>query len=285
MEQNTRPQRPLQQEQRMMTGRQAVPQGRPPREGARPGRPPQETGRQPRPQDGRPGRPSQETGRQGRVSQETSRYVPQNGHLDEQALAEQQTQLRMPAQGRGAQGQMPPQGRGRGANQPEPEMEMSGAQLARQYQGDHQDRSVEALIMKLEDNLIEAKKMPFTEQCVVDREEMLFLLNLLREGLPEELRQAKWLLQKNRELIVETRKEAEKILRDAEKQMAHMINEHEVTQKAEYEAHRILDEAAAQSRQMQNAAIKYVRELLTDVEETLTDTLLNIQKNKKELER
>ncbi|MDI9490730.1 MAG: ATP synthase F0 subunit B [Clostridiaceae bacterium] len=146
------------------------------------------------------------------------------------------------------------------------------------------DNSIEDVLVKLEETLHAARKVPLSDQCMVDREEILFLLDLLREQLPEELRQAKWLLQQNRQLIAEARKEAESILHDAEIKMSRMIDEHEITQQAKIEAQRIVDDANTQSRQIQTSTMDYVRNNLDDLEDQLTEMLVYIQKNKKDLD-
>ncbi|HHT25477.1 MAG TPA: ATP synthase F0 subunit B [Clostridiaceae bacterium] len=146
------------------------------------------------------------------------------------------------------------------------------------------DNSIEDVLVKLEETLHAARKVPLSDQCMVDREEILFLLDLLREQLPEELRQAKWLLQQNRQLIAEARKEAESILHEAEIQMSRMIDEHEITQQAKIEAQRIVDDANTQSRQIQTSTMDYVKNNLDDLEDQLTEMLVYIQKNKKDLD-
>ncbi|NLM20081.1 MAG: ATP synthase F0 subunit B [Clostridiaceae bacterium] len=146
------------------------------------------------------------------------------------------------------------------------------------------DNSIEDILVKLEETLHAARKVPLSDQCMVDREEMLFLLDLLREQLPEELRQAKWLLQQNRQLIAEARKEAESILHEAEIQMSRMIDEHEITHQAKIEAQRIVDDANTQSRQIQTSTMDYVKNNLDDLEDQLTEMLVYIQKNKKDLD-
>lgn len=146
------------------------------------------------------------------------------------------------------------------------------------------DNSIEDVLVKIEETLHAARKVPLSDQCMVDREEILFLLDLLREQLPEELRQAKWLLQQNRQLIAEARKEAESILHDAEVKMSRMIDEHEITQQARIEAQRIIDDSNTQSRQIQTSTMEYVRDNLDDLEDQLTEMLVYIQKNKKDLD-
>ena len=92
-----------------------------------------------------------------------------------------------------------------------------------------QDRSVEVLLERLENTVEEARSVPFSSKCMMDREELLYMVRMIRESLPEELERARWVLQQNHQLINEARREAEAVIRDAEVQMAAMIDEHEVT--------------------------------------------------------
>lgn len=158
-------------------------------------------------------------------------------------------------------------------------------QQGQQGRGADQDKSVDTMLNRMEDQISDAKKMPFSEQVLVDREEMLFLIRMIRENLPEELRQARWLLQQNRQLIQEARKEAEQIMREAEQQMTRMIDEHEITQQAQAEANHIMEEATQRSQQIQQHAINYAKTLLADLEDQLTEMLVFIQRNKKEIDQ
>lgn len=145
------------------------------------------------------------------------------------------------------------------------------------------DRNAATLLDRLETELMEAKNLPFSDKCLVEREEMLFLVRMIREGLPEELDRAKWVLQQNRQLINQARREADTIMRDAEAQMARMMNEHEVTQQAINNASALIDEATRQGADIRVAAIHYAREMMTNLENHLTDILVNITRNKKSL--
>jgi vacuolar-type H+-ATPase subunit H len=136
----------------------------------------------------------------------------------------------------------------------------------------------------MEATLSHAKMMPLSDKCLVEKEEMLFLVRMVREGLPDELRQARWLLDQNRQLIAEARKEADSIMRDAQAQMARMIDEHEITIKAREEATDLIEDATRQSTDIRNSAIKYTHDILTDLEDQLAEILTFVTRNKKELE-
>lgn len=145
------------------------------------------------------------------------------------------------------------------------------------------DQTAEELIDRLESSVVSARGLPFSDNCVVDREEMLVLITMIRDNLPAELKQARWLLEQNRQLISEARKEAESIMREAESRMTAMIDEHEITQQARQQADITLENANQAARQIRNGAMEYARKRLNDVEEQLTQMLVTIQRNKKEL--
>jgi len=146
-----------------------------------------------------------------------------------------------------------------------------------------QDQGTAELLDRLENSIHSARSLPFSDSCLVDREEMVVLIGMIRESLPPELKQAKWLLEQNRQLIAEARKEAENIMREAESRMASMIDEHEVTVQARQQAAQTVEAANNSARQIRSGAIEYARKRLSDLEEQLTTMLVTIQKNKKEL--
>jgi len=139
------------------------------------------------------------------------------------------------------------------------------------------------LIDRLEIGIDQAKSLPFTDTCFVDREEMLILISMIRENLPGEIKQAKWLLDQNKQIISEARKEAESIMREAEMRMTAMIDEHEITRQAKQHAGQTVENANQSAAQIRKKSLDYAKKKLTDLEEHLTDMLVTIQKNKKEL--
>ena len=146
------------------------------------------------------------------------------------------------------------------------------------------DNDVKDLIEQMETLVLQAKSVPFTSNCMVDREEMLILVGMLRDNLPLEIKQAHWLLDNSNQIISEARKEAEMILRKTEQRVATMIDEHGITLKAKELAAQTIQSANASAQQIRNGSLDYADKRLTELEEELTGMLLMIQKNKKELE-
>ncbi|MDD2213212.1 MAG: ATPase [Oscillospiraceae bacterium] len=139
------------------------------------------------------------------------------------------------------------------------------------------------LIDRLENQVLQAKTIPFSGNCMIDREELLVLIGMLRDNLPVEIKQARWLLQQNRQVVAEARKDADNLLRQAEKRVAAMIDEHEITLQARQVAAQTLEKANQSARQIRQGSLEYANKRLSELEEQLTTMLVTIQKNKKEL--
>ena len=73
------------------------------------------------------------------------------------------------------------------------------------------------------------------------------------------------------------------ILRQSEQRQAIMVDEHQVTLLAKEQSERILTEANQQSEEIYARSIDYARKRLTELENELTDILVRVQKDKKEL--
>ncbi len=156
------------------------------------------------------------------------------------------------------------------------------------YHDEHQSAEISEndlyeLIDRLEGNVLNAKSVPFTSNCMVDKEEMLILIGMLRDNLPVEIKQAKWLLDQNRQVVAEARRDADNIVRQAEKRVATMIDEHEVTMQARQLAAQTLEQSNQSAKQIRSGAIDYAAGRLTDLEDQLTDILIQLQKHINEL--
>src|ERR1700742_113700 len=97
------------------------------------------------------------------------------------------------------------------------------------------------LIDKLDDVVHNARPVPLTDQVRVDREEIYDLLDQMRATIPEEIKQARWIVKERQEMLAEAKREAERIVREAREQQARLISDEEGTKQAERAADEILN--------------------------------------------
>ena len=124
-------------------------------------------------------------------------------------------------------------------------------------------------IQQLEDIIKEAKSMPLSSSALLNREEVLQLVSELREALPEEIKQARWVVKDREELLSKARTDAEKMVEQARAEQLRLASHEEVVHRAADEAERILAEANEDSRRIRLEAEDYVDSKLSQFEGAL----------------
>ena len=139
------------------------------------------------------------------------------------------------------------------------------------------------LIDKLDDLVHNAKPMPLTDQVRVDKEEIYDILDQMRATIPEEIKQARWIVKERQEMLAEAKREAERIVKEARERQEKMISEEEITKQAERAAEEILEEARLREREIRLGAEDYADEILNTLEVNLQKFLAAVQRGRDRL--
>ncbi|MER6398222.1 ATP synthase F0 subunit B [Kitasatospora sp. NPDC001603] len=118
-----------------------------------------------------------------------------------------------------------------------------------------------------------ARSMPMSASCVVNRAELVGLLQDLRAALPAELAQAQSVMADHEQVVAGAEAEAERIIQGAHAERGSLISDTEVVRRAQAEADRILAEARAEVETKRAEADDYVDSKLANFEVVLTKTL------------
>ncbi len=137
---------------------------------------------------------------------------------------------------------------------------------------------------RIEDLIVSSKHVPFSSSVMVNETEIFELLDEFRSSLPEELKQARWMVKEKQELMDEARKESERIHEEAMEERARLIEETEIIKTARAEAERIIEEAQAQSREIRLEAEDYADERLANLEVTCYKLLEVIKRARERLQ-
>jgi vacuolar-type H+-ATPase subunit H len=128
-----------------------------------------------------------------------------------------------------------------------------------------------------------AKSMPLSASVLVNKAEMLSLLDELRAALPDELREAQWVIKDRDEVIEQGRREAEQIIADARTEAARLVSRTEVMRTATDEAARVVEEARENARRMRLEVEDYVDAKLANFEVVLHKTLGAVERGRDKL--
>jgi len=130
----------------------------------------------------------------------------------------------------------------------------------------------------------EAKAVPLSSSAVINRDEFLELLAQLKETVPEEVRQARWMSRDRDELIARARKESERIITEAAEQRDRLLSRTEIVHAAQREAERLIDEAKERCAQMRVEAEDYIDQKLAAFEILLNKTLNTVGRGREQLQ-
>lgn len=118
-----------------------------------------------------------------------------------------------------------------------------------------------------------ARSMPMSASCIVNRGEVLALLDELRAELPEEFDEAERILREREGVLDQARLEAEEIVSAAHEERMRLVSQTEVYAQAQREAGRIRGEAREEAGRMQDDTDAYVDGKLASFEIALGKTL------------
>ncbi|GJF25208.1 cell division initiation protein [Streptomyces sp. HO565] len=128
-----------------------------------------------------------------------------------------------------------------------------------------------------------ARAMPMSASCVVNRAELLSMLEELRAELPGSLAQAQELIGDRDQMVAQARQEAERIIESAHAERGSLIADTEVARRSQAEADRILAEARQEAEEVRAEADDYVDSKLANFEVVLTKTLGSVGRGREKL--
>lgn len=121
------------------------------------------------------------------------------------------------------------------------------------------------------------KRVPLTNNVVVDQGGVLELVDQIRVAMPEEVRQAQRITGEASRIVEHAREEADAIIARAQEQAAHMLEERELVRLAQQRAGEILEQATRESGDVRHGADEYAAGVLIRLEGEVTKTLTSIK--------
>jgi F0F1-type ATP synthase membrane subunit b/b' len=151
---------------------------------------------------------------------------------------------------------------------------------------DHPDAAPDTrmLLLRLQELLENARAMPLSSSVMVNRDEFGELLQDAVDGLPEELKQARWLLKERDEVVERANREADRIIEAARVRAERMVEKTEVVREARRTAEAIVEHGDRQAAQIRHEAEDYVDRKLAAFEVVLDRTMQQVQKGRQRLQ-
>lgn len=128
-----------------------------------------------------------------------------------------------------------------------------------------------------------APNVPLSSTPRIDRDEVIELLEEALHRIPDEIRQARWMLKEKQEFLQKTQREADEILVAARQHAERMVQKTEVVRAAETRARQVIDAAEAETRRLRNETEDFLDQRLGSFEILLDRLSKTVAKGRQRL--
>ena len=136
---------------------------------------------------------------------------------------------------------------------------------------------------KLDDLVHNARPCRLTDQVRIDREEIYEILDQMRATIPEEIKQARWIVKERQEMLAEAKRETDRLLGEAREQAVREASQTEIVKIAERQAQDIVDEARRQARETRLEMEDWADSILSTLEVNLEKFLSAVKRGRERL--
>ena len=146
--------------------------------------------------------------------------------------------------------------------------------------------SIEEILEMMDDMLDKAVNVPFTnKKSLIDVDKMRELVDEVRLNLPNEIKQARDLVTDRKTIINDAKNEAANIVARAEQRAQALVAQQEIVRQANAKAAEINAAAQTQTKELRDMTNKYVDNMLTKVEELLSNDIIDVKKARSALKQ
>jgi vacuolar-type H+-ATPase subunit H len=134
------------------------------------------------------------------------------------------------------------------------------------------------LVERLESLVAAGKKLPLTNNVVLDQASILELIDQLRVAVPDEVRQAKRITEDAGRITERARDDADQVIARAQEQAAQMLEERELVKLAQQRAGELIDQANEEAVEIRRGADEYAAGVLIRLEGECIKALTSIKR-------
>jgi cell division septum initiation protein DivIVA len=139
------------------------------------------------------------------------------------------------------------------------------------------------LLERIEDIIEEASKFPLSNKVMIDKDEILEVINEIRLKLPDEINRASWVAKERQRILNEAQSEADELIEKVKEQQKYLVEDNEITRQAQKFADQIIQEAERKASDMKMGAYSYSDEILSKLQEKIREINSIIEQNREVL--
>lgn len=142
----------------------------------------------------------------------------------------------------------------------------------------------ESLLRQAIELVKEARPMPLSASSMINKEEVLAVLTAAVQGLPDELRSARWLLKERDDFLARVQREGDEIIARARTRAEQMVQRTELVKAAEDRARRVVADADERAKNLRLETEDWCDQKLGGMEVVLERTMRTVASGRARLQ-
>ncbi|MDQ0202569.1 ATP synthase subunit B family protein [Pectinatus haikarae] len=133
--------------------------------------------------------------------------------------------------------------------------------------------AINELLDELENLVVDARRLVFTNKCIIEEDDLMRLIDGLRKELPQTIKSAEDVINTKQTILDDARSEAARLVEQAKEYGTKMTAESEIVGQARMQAKEIMDKTLDHSNDLKNDSINYANQVFDHLIGSLDDIL------------
>ena len=128
------------------------------------------------------------------------------------------------------------------------------------------DVNIIELLEYLQDTIENSPKVPISGKTMVDRKEILDVIDQIINYLPDQFKKAQWVMNERERILGEAKKEYESVKKETMEMMRQNVENHDVVKEAKIRAQEIITSSQRDAKAIRLGSRDYANEMLSELD-------------------
>ena len=133
------------------------------------------------------------------------------------------------------------------------------------------DFNVIELLEYLQDTIERAPKVPISGKAMIDKKDVLEIIEQIVNYLPDEFKKAKWIVNEKDRILGEAKDEYNSVRRETIEIMRQNVERHDIVKEAKIRAQEIISSAKKDAKAIRLGSRDYSNEILTELDKQIEE--------------
>lgn len=134
---------------------------------------------------------------------------------------------------------------------------------------DSMDVNIVELLEYLQDTIISSPKVPISGKTIIDRTEILEVIDQIINYLPDQFKKAQWITSERERILGEAKKEYDAVKQETIEMMRQSVENHDIVKEAKIRAQEIITSAKRDAKAIRIGSRDYSDEVLSHLDKEI----------------